>query len=149
MADEKQAPRFAPHLTVVADIFATDTERRDIEQKIEVLADKNGAFPLALTGYGYKDETYRCLYLLADAPQLRELYTTATDLFPQVKGEHFQAMPHLSVLYGDFSEADKRALIEEHPIQPLDVAVDSLDLYLTNDPVDSWRLIRSFPLITQ
>ena len=146
LAAEYDAPEFVPHMTLVADIYPNESEVAALRERIASLAAKLTPFDITLTGYGYKDETFRCLYLLADAPELPALYNEVKELFPQVATEHFVTMPHISVLYGNLDEATKNGIIQAHPITPLTFAVNSIDLYRTNNPVESWQRIGTFPL---
>ncbi len=117
-----------------------------MKSKVQELAQQVDRFTFALTEYGYRDEEFHCLYLLVDSLKLDSLYETVAKMFPQIQGEHFQQMPHLSVLYGAFSANDKRQMIATNTQAALDFNVDSLDLYLTNNPIGSWQLIESFTL---
>lgn len=146
LAETHQAPEFTPHLTVAANIMADDTELLDVKQSIERIARSIGSFGITLSGYGYKDEEFRCLYLFAHAPELAELYEAAATEFPQVTTEHFSSMPHMSVLYGDFSEPEKLAMITHLPDEPIEFKVESLDLYLTNGDVSTWQPEAEIPL---
>lgn len=146
LAAKHNAPAFVPHLTAVANILPGDTPMDEVHSQVAALAAQVQPFTVTLTGYGYKDEEFRCLYLLAEAPEFAALYGAATELFPQVATEHFAGMPHISVLYGNFDEATKNGIIETHPITPITFTVTSLELWHTNNPVESWELTRSFPI---
>ena len=146
LAGQNDAPEFTPHLTVVANIMASDEELEDVKQTIERVARSLGSFTITLSGYGYKDEEFRCLYLLAHAPELAELYAVASHEFPQIATEHFSGMPHMSILYGNFVEEKKLTMINELPTEPIDFKVESLDLYLTNGDVPTWKLESEIPI---
>ncbi len=137
------APKFVPHLTLVAKILADDQELEKVNQDISSLAKQISPLFITLEGYGFKDERYRCLYLLARSSELANLYDLTANYFPQVKSEHFQALPHMSVLYGDFAESTKREIISEHPIEPLDIKIDYIDLCLTEGQASEWQIIHS------
>lgn len=146
LARENDAPAFIPHLTVVANIFASPQERMEIEKKIKELTSNIESFTASLTAFDFKDEEFRSLYLLAESPELGAVYQEVEGVFPQVRNEHFQKMPHMSVLYGNFSPDKKKAIIRDNQVLPLECKFTSFDLYLTNNPIDSWRLERVFPL---
>lgn len=147
LAHDHNAPEFVPHLTVVANIFATPDEIPEIEEKVRELIRNIGSFGITLANFGYTEEEFRCLYLLAEpSKELDDAYQAAVALFPQVKDEHFRAMPHLSVLYGHYSTSAKEEIIKSHPIDAITISVDSFDLFLTNNPISSWQLEKEFVL---
>ncbi len=143
LAERFDAPAFVPHMTLVANIFAKDDELDAVRHNIADFVKRIKPLKITLTSYGYKDEEFRCLYLLAEGNGVVELYRTANEVFPQVAREHFAALPHISVLYGSHDEATKKEIIAENAITPLTFTLDSCDLYFTNNPVESWKLILS------
>jgi len=146
LADENGAPRFVPHLTLVANIFADDTEVAKVTRRIKQYSENLEPFRVKLAGYGHMDEEFRCLYLLVESTELQSVYESLLADFPQISNEHFQAMPHLSVLYGNYPDEKKKQIMVANPILPVEFMVNSLDLYLTNIPTESWRLTETFPL---
>lgn len=92
------------------------------------------------------EEEFRCLYLLAAGEGLQSAYMALATQFPQIRDQHFQAMPHMSVLYGNYLQATKDRIIDANPLIQTEFVVDSFDLYLTHNPIESWRLAHSFPL---
>lgn len=148
LANDLHSPRFTPHITLVANIFATAAERRHLETQLAVYAQNITPFVVHLTNFGYKDEKFRSLFLLAASHELSMLYKDLLRYFPQIASEHFCVMPHLSVLYGDHSAATKQRTITEHigqGLQDLAFEVNSLYLCQTNDPIENWRVIREWP----
>lgn len=146
LAGQYQAPKFVPHVTLVANVFADSGELEDLKVRVGLFAERMNQFTVELTNYAYLDEEFRSLYLLAQSPELRLAYDQALQVFPQVRDEHFQKMPHLSVLYGDYPSETKEQIIESSPWAGAEFVVESIDLYLTNNPVEDWRLVQSFPL---
>ena len=146
LAAAHQAPTFVPHMTLVANIFADAAELEAVKGQVRACANALESFTVRLTEYGYLDEEFRCLYLMAQSAALPAVYAQAAGMFPQIHSEHFQAMPHLSVLYGNYPASTKQAIIAENPLPTLTFTVDALDLYLTNSPTENWQLAQSFPL---
>lgn len=146
LAIDNEAPVFVPHLTLVANIFADNTTLEREKYKVTQLAREVGQFTIRLTHYGYLDEEFRCLYLLAEQQSTIAVYEAAQSIFPQVADEHFAGMPHLSVLYGKYPEKIKQEIIKANPINPVEFTVTALDLYLTNDPIKSWQFIEKFEI---
>jgi 2'-5' RNA ligase len=146
LSKEHDAPDFVPHMTAVANIVVEDDNLDAVREKCRELASRIKPFEVTLTSYGYKEEDFRCLYLLAEAPELAGMYQIATEMFPQVVSEHFAALPHISVLYGNYDEATKKDIIAANAITPLTFTVMSFGLYLTNNPVEAWKLETGFVL---
>jgi len=147
LAQEYGSPDFVPHMTLVANIFAGKDELDALKARVTALAEQVGKFTLTLSTFGYKDEEFRCLYLLTEAPELQSVYDKAAEQFPQVNDEHFRQMPHLSVLYGNFPAVTKKDIIAKNSsLLPIQFEVESFDLCLTNDPVEAWKQERVFPL---
>jgi len=142
----QNTPSFVPHLTLVANILADQTELIEIKHRIEALAANLRSFKVTLDQYGYLDEDYRCLYLLAYSEQFKFIYSQAAEFFPEVNNQHFKQMPHLSVLYGHFPTSLKDQIINENKLEPLEFMVNALDLFLANDPISSWQKNSGFSL---
>lgn len=140
------APIFTPHITMVADIRANTSNLASEEARAAAFARSLGKFTINLGQYGYTSETFRSLYRFANSPELTDAYFGITEHYPQAASEHFMAMPHLSLLYGDYPAESKDQAIQTLPTDSLSFEVTSLELYRTNDPIESWEHIRSFPL---
>jgi 2'-5' RNA ligase len=146
LAESHDAPKFVPHLTLIANIYASTDELEVEKQKIQMLTQKIDSFTVNFTNYRYADEEFRSLFLLAQSEALDDVYQAVAEVFPQVANEHFRAMPHLSVLYGLFSPVTKQRIIETHSLPSIECTIESFDLYHTNDPVASWQLEQRFDL---
>ena len=140
LAAELDRSAFVPHVTLVANIHANEAELEEVKRKIARLASSIKPFMVTLSEYGYKDEEYRSLYLHAVSPELDELYQKAAEYFPQVNDEHFRSMPHLSVLYGNFTSDQKEQIIFDNPVEVGEFKIDTLDLVLTDGAAPSWKL---------
>ncbi len=56
-------------------------------------------------------------------------------------------MPHLSLLYGDFSVETKKEIIKKTGESFTDeFEADTLHLYLTEGAASNWQRMRAFPL---
>lgn len=135
---------FVPHITLVANIMAGKADLKEVVRRSAELASRQVPFEVTLTGYGFQDDEFHCLYLHAQGNYLDELYQDAEGLFPQVADEHFADMPHISVMYGDIDEVTKNGVIKAHLITPLMFTVNTFYLYKTNNPVESWCQVRRF-----
>ncbi|HET8991611.1 MAG TPA: 2'-5' RNA ligase family protein [Candidatus Saccharimonadales bacterium] len=146
LAKDYGSTSFVPHLSLVAGLMATKNEVADLSARISKVAQSLGPFTVTLSEYGYKNEEHRCLYLLAEPASLTNIYSSLSESFPQVKNEHFEAMPHLSVLYGHYPESTKQQIIADNPYSPKSFEVSELSLFLTNGSADNWRLVQEFSL---
>lgn len=143
LASEYGAPIFEPHLTIVGSVYSSEVDLDHIQRPIDELASHTFQFPVTLSDYRYTNETYRSLYLTAHSSRLTPMYKRAASLFPHVHSEHFAAQPHISILYGQYDEEIKKAIIAAHPILPLQFEATTLDLVYSHGPVSSWRIIYS------
>ena len=147
LAQQCEGPDFIPHITLAGHIYVVESELTEEKRKVDVLASKLGKFYVTLTKYGFMDEEHRCLYLLAESPELQAAYQTAATIFPQVETEHFTKMPHLSVLYGKYPEETKQEIIRANPIKPISFEVSSIDLFLTEGSANEWQKVHSAELL--
>lgn len=151
LADRFNAPRFVPHLTLVANILInSEEEYQKASEQAAKLADSVRPFDVQFNGLSYADEEFRCLFLTAEQTDTIDgAYEAATTYFPQVADEHFRAMPHMSVLYGHYPSDKKEEVIREYadsPLLSIRFPVTSFDLFLTNSPIESWALDSSYKL---
>jgi 2'-5' RNA ligase len=146
LALSHNSPSFVPHVTLIGSLFSAPSEYKKMLLNIQELASKLPRFQITLDEYGYMEEMYRCVYLLAHAPEFNDVFETTAESFPEVKDQHFQSLPHLSVLYGFYSSAEKEKVIATHPLPVLDFDVNRLKLFLTNGTAESWKEVETFPL---
>lgn len=146
LANSNNTPHFVPHITIAANIAG---EHSDVELGICMLAKKLGKFTITLDGYGYTAEEFRSLYILAQSPMLDTVYEETKKVFPEVADQHFQSLPHMSVLYGHIPLATKQQIIAQSPLPPLEFPVTSLDLYRTHGAISDWHFVQGFTLDDQ
>ena len=151
LATEHAAPHFVPHITLVANIYASsDQEYITIKNNVAKLSKSLQPFTISLSNFEYTDEEFRCLFLRAQpSADIDHVYSATTNFFPQVANEHFQTLPHMSVLYGSYPSDLKQKIISEHQVilqNEITFHVESFDLYLTNNPIDSWTLDSPYKL---
>ncbi len=138
------APLFEPHITLLGGITGTDAE---VTAKTARLAVEIEPFEVQLTTMDYRDEYYRCLYVKAvPTNTLREAHHLARRWFEPASGDEY--LPHLSLLYGDFSAQEKEKILAEigrgfnstfH--------VNRLALYATEQAPEKWHCLKTFPLM--
>jgi len=135
VAAELDAPRFQPHVTLVATIDSPE------DLAVRALTSVAAGVPpveLTLAAIGSEKTYFRSLYLRAEPSAqllaLREAAQRAWVLDPS------PYLPHVSLLYSDIPEKDKHSLIARIGIgRPLTVWFDAVELW-ARDPrgVRSW-----------
>jgi len=59
-------------------------------------------------------------------------------------GEFF---PHISLFYGLEDESRKQLVTEKLPLPPKEILLTKLSIARIEDDIETWEVIRSFPLI--
>ena len=143
LAAKHGAPRFEPHVTM-AGLFHSGEE--SAIQALTSLTAGVRPFEVKFSAPGYEQSYFRALYLRAEpAPQLTALHEAAQvawalDVRPY--------LPHLSLLYADIAEVQKRAIIDALGIQlPLTIRIEAAELWVDHPAgVRSWRRLARVPL---
>jgi 2'-5' RNA ligase len=137
------APEFPPHLTLLGGIIG---QRREVLCISASLAACIRPFTIRLGKIDYLDEYFRCLFVLAArTTPLLNAHRVARDIFGHRREPSF--MPHLSLLYGDFSRSVKEAAVAElGPRLDLDFKVRTVVLYSTRGEPRRWRCVAKFGL---
>ena len=143
LAQRYSSPTFLPHVTLIGSIEAQEEE---ILTKAQELASLLHPYPLQLTNVDYTDFYYRALFVRVEASaEVLSAYQQARKLFPSAQKTDY--MPHLSLLYGDFSVETKKEIIQkigDHFTDTFEATI--LYLYLTEGAVSDWQKISAFPL---
>ncbi len=143
LAAQCGAPEFPPHVTLLGSIVG---ERREVVRKSAELATLLHPFTIRLGKIDYLDAYFRCLFVRAAATApLREAHRSARTLLERPREPAF--MPHLSLLYGNFTPSFKEGLIAKlGPRMDLEFKVRSLGLYSTDGEPRRWRQVATFGL---
>jgi 2'-5' RNA ligase len=142
LAAEHDAPRFEPHVTM-AGLFHPG-EQAAVQTLTSLAADAH-PFEIRFAATGYEQAYFRALYLRAEpSPQLTTLHEAARAAWAL---ESRPYRPHLSLLYADIAEEQKRAIIDALGIQlPLTIRIETAELW-ANHPagVRSWHRLARVP----
>ena len=142
LAAEHDAPRFEPHVTM-AGLFHSGQQAA--VQALTSLAAGARPFEIRFAATGYEQAYFRALYLRAEpSPQLIALHEAARAAWAL---ESRPYTPHLSLLYADIAEEQKRAIIDALGIQlPLTIRIETAELW-ANHPagVRSWHRLAQVP----
>ncbi|XP_073061352.1 cyclic phosphodiesterase-like [Primulina eburnea] len=126
-------PEFEPHVTVVGSISLTESEARDSFTKAcERLEAYDARVEKVATGTFF----YQCVFLLLHpTPQVVEASAHCCATFGYKNSTPY--MPHLSLLYGDITEEEKKtarekAYLLDEDISSLSFKITHLALYKTD-----------------
>lgn len=139
LSKEYNSPVFEPHVTLIGGLERGETE---MIQLSDTLAGCLEPFELVLTKAGYLDTFYQSLFVhIQENDQLLHARKIAERLFNYNEDSY---MPHLSILYGDFTRNEKERILnvmgrEFHIRFP----VHSLLLVKTSGKPDQWKKIHS------
>ena len=151
VAQELGTFQFFPHITLVAAML---TGEADVLQRARQLATQLKPYEFELDQVSFRDAYFQCVYArMKRTPEV----VAANDVARQVFGER-QAdppyMPHLSMVYGDLTAADKTntvipkitAKLERRSSETRFLPVDSIQVWSTQGDVKEWYWVETIPL---
>jgi 2'-5' RNA ligase len=142
LARELDVAPFEPHVTLLAYLDGTEAEHR---RKTAELASRLTPFDCLLTEPAFLDEHFRCLFMLVDpGAAIMACHTSAARAFNKPAEAY---MPHVSLVYGSFSESRKKAIIARlSPEVRTSFVVQSVILLKSEsmEPKD-WHEIAEYP----
>lgn len=137
LALELDAPTFVPHITLLGHLKGFEAEH---VTKSKELARHLQPFPVNVSGPGFGEDYFHCVFLVADmTPPLFHAHQLACQMFHQEDGGHY--LPHLSLVYGEYSESRKKDIIAALPAslyRPFEATHLSLIRARSEDPKD-WQ----------
>ena len=143
LAREYNGPVFVPHITVAARILAGDGEE-NLAAKTEILAKECSPFSLTLGDVGMENAFFLALYMqIQKTDALETLHARANELFSLSDVSPY--VPHVSLLYGNFSQAEKELVPTFSLLKGCSFLVDRVYLYRTEGETKDWRKVREFP----
>jgi 2'-5' RNA ligase len=144
LAAGHDAPRFQPHITLVATV---DSTRDVVAEALKSLVADISPVDVTFTAIGHEQTYFRSLYLLpAPSTQLTALHEAAQRAWAL---EPRAFMLHLSLLYSDIPEEQKRPIIDTIGIPlPVTVRFDAIELWARKDPeVLGWYRVARLPFL--
>ncbi|KAL8460755.1 hypothetical protein ACS0TY_031527 [Phlomoides rotata] len=125
LRSEFGGPQFEPHVTVVGAISLTETEARD---KFDKACEKLKPYCATVEKVGTGTFYYQCVYLLLQpTPEVVEASAHSCAHFGYKNSTPY--MPHLSLLYGDLTDEEKKTAQEK--AYALDDSIGSLSLQIS------------------
>jgi len=142
LSKEYNTPQFEPHITLIGEIEGSEQE---IMSKTKQLLSATNQFPINLTQVDYLNQYFRCLFLRADETVgLMDANKRAREIFSRQYDPKF--MPHLSLMYGDFTLELKEQIIRETGRNfNINFNVPSVHLFSTNGEPKDWYRVTEFP----
>ena len=136
-----EGPLFEPHVTLVGGFLGKEKE---LLKKIETISKRISPFKLFFDGVAYLNEFFRSLFLIVKFnPQLiaaRKIACTELDW------EDEDYLPHLSLIYGHFTENQKAEMALTVGSIPVSYIVNSIYLAYNDEINLKWRVIKIFQL---
>ncbi len=142
LAKENSSIEFQPHITLVGNVEAVEEE---MIMKTRDVASLIHPYFIKLVDIGYTDYYYRALYLNVNpSPEVLAAYQVARKIFFGDSDTSY--MPHLSLLYGDFSVEVKKQITSKIGNNfNNEFEAHTLYLYLTEGIANDWQEIAAFP----
>ena len=150
-AQELGSFQFIPHITLVAAML---TGEEDVVQRARQLAAQIEPYQFELEEVSFRDAYFQCVYAKM---KLTPEVVAANDLARQVFVERQSDppyMPHLSMVYGDLTVADKTntvipkitAELKRRSSETQILPVDSIQVWSTQGDVKDWYWVETIPL---
>jgi 2'-5' RNA ligase len=136
-------PRFEPHVTLLGEVLGS---QNDIVLKTAQLASVIRSFRMELDEVKYVNEYFRCVFIKAqETDEVMTANQKARKIF--VRETDPKYMPHLSLMYSDFSPQAKEKIITEIGKQiKIGFDVTCIHLFFTNGEVKDWYRVKEFSL---
>jgi hypothetical protein len=143
LAEKLRAPAFAPHVTLLPGLAGSEGE---VVRRAKEMAATLEPHAMPLGPIEGRPEYFRCLY--ARVPEtLRLLTTHALGRLTFRRTAEVAFEPHLSLLYGSLSSAERELLVAElTPRLPARLTCTALEVVRTQGPVAEWRSLARFDI---
>ena len=145
LAGEFGGPVFTPHVTLLSLAFlSTEEPETVLTKKMAAFAVACAPFSLALGLPAVEDRYFRSLYLrVQEKESMTALHRRAAEAFSVAPDAEY--VPHLSLLYGNYSQERKEERTTSLDLQGTDsFQVDQVNLWKTEGEVADWIRIASF-----
>lgn len=147
LSKEYNSPRFEPHVTLIGQRVGSEEE---IIKKTEKIASKIKPFKIQLTTVDYRDYYFRALFVkIRRTKKIIEANKIAKEVFDIEETNEY--MPHLSLLYGEFPESQKKKIIKTIRQDLTDeFEIKTIHLFNTegeiNPYLSTWYRLKEFSL---
>ena len=145
LASEFGGPVFTPHVTLLAQLPAEDPHV--LVEKTKILAGTLAPFSISLGRVETRESYFKAVFVLVEKSEmLQKAHMRASEIFSMK--EHVYE-PHLSLLYGHYSEESKREAIKTFDVPTgSSIQIDRIHLYKTEGEVRAWEKIGEYEFET-
>lgn len=134
-------PYFEPHVTLIW----MNCSKKEAIQKTAKLASTIKPYTIELENTDYLDKYYQSLFVkVRKTPEVLDANLHARKIFGQETNPKY--MPHLSLIYGNFSEERKTAIIKKIAKPSGSFLVQEIQLFSIAGEVKDWHRIKVFHL---
>jgi len=140
-ARELDAPTFVPHITLLGNLNGSEAEHVASSNE---LTRRLRPFPINVSGPAFGEDYFHCVFLVVPMTlPLFDAHALARRIFHRESNGRY--LPHLSLLYGQYSENRKKDIIARLPASlslPFEATHLSLIKARSEDPKDweeMWR----------
>lgn len=138
-----QTPKFEPHITLLGGF---EGEEAELKEKFIKIYKNTNSFKVELVRTGYEDFYFRSFYMLAS---LNKKLLSLNEAIQRRFNRKEQYMPHLSLLYSNLKEEEKRKIISRLNLQlPVKIKITKIQLLKTEGEVEKWRKVVEVSLTT-
>ncbi len=144
LSKKHKSPKFMPHVTLIGGFTG---DKKQMLLKAQILANLIKPFDIKLTETAHLNEFYRSLFVyVKKTPELMKTYNLARKLFDFPKKKY---MPHLSLIYGNFSKETKERIIIKEIGEDFNVTfrVKHICLGFNNEVKKQWPVVKRFSLL--
>ena len=136
------APKFEPHLTLIG---GWRGNKKEAISKTKKLASLLFPFSTATKGIGYTEKIHKALFINCDNNEkLANARLIARRIFNRKEEEY---LPHISLIYGKFSEKEKRRMIKSLKKYPKLLKFNSICLFdVENNDEEKWFKVSEFKI---
>jgi 2'-5' RNA ligase len=139
LALELNAPTFEPHITLLGNLNGSEADHM---ARSKELARRLSPVPVTVSGPACGDDYFHCVFLVVDmTPPVFHAQALARQIFHQEEDNRYR--PHISLVYGRYSESRKKDIIARLPASlclPFEASHLSLIRAGSEDPKD-WQKV--------
>ncbi|MEM0200904.1 MAG: hypothetical protein QXD23_00685 [Candidatus Micrarchaeaceae archaeon] len=144
LSKKYSSPLFEPHITLSKHIKITDKIVDIFKNNFKELKE----FEMEVINVDQDNKYFKCLFLsLKISEEFKEAIKISEKLF---KGEQPEVNPHLSLIYGNMPENERKELVISLSKELKDIKkikIKKVKLYITKGSVYTWKELASISLI--
>lgn len=143
LSEKYSSPKFDPHVTLMGRVVGFED---DIIYRTSQLAAAIKPYKIEFSKVEYLDQYFRCLFTrVNETDDVMGANYAAREIFARMADPKY--MPHLSLLYGNFTSIIKEEIIAEIG-KRLDLFFEARDIHLfsTDSEPRDWHRIKEFAL---